>query len=127
MVGHRSEVNEENTMVFKTLRVSFDTTGVLKASEFLPTLIDSGKAEFGVALTGATTVNVNTDIDEGYSIELKIDLTGLGYNADLGDKLFLQELCYQMVIHLKIHFQIMEPDPGGLERMAADLLQPGEF
>ena len=88
MVGHRSEVNEENTMVFKTLRVSFDTTGVLKASEYLPTLIDSGKAEFGVALTGATTVNVNTDIDEGYSIELKIDLTGLGYNADLGDKLF---------------------------------------
>ena len=48
--------------------------------------MDSGKAEFGVALTGATTVNVNTDFDEGYSIEMKIDLTGLGYPADLGDK-----------------------------------------
>ena len=61
--------------------------GVPTAYEYLPTLIDSGKAEFGVALTGATTVNVNTDIDEGYSIEMKIDLTGLGYPADLGDKL----------------------------------------
>jgi hypothetical protein len=49
--------------------------------------MDSGDTEFGVALTGATTVNVNTDIDEGYSIEMKIDLTDLGYPADLGDKL----------------------------------------
>ena len=87
IVGHRVEVNEENVMVFKLLRVSFNAAGVPTAYDFLPSLIDSGKAEFGVALTGATTVNVNTDIDDGYSIEMKIDLTGLGYPTDLGDKL----------------------------------------
>jgi hypothetical protein len=87
IVGHRVERNEENVMVFKLLRVSFNAAGVPTAYDFLPSLVDSGKAEFGVALTGATTVNVNTDIDDGYSIEMKIDLTGLGYPSDLGDKL----------------------------------------
>jgi len=87
MVGHRTEKDADNKMVFKPLRISFNTTGVPTAYDYLPSLLDSGKAEFGVALTGATTVNVNTDIDEGYSIEMKIDLTGLGYPADLGDKL----------------------------------------
>ncbi|MCU0343714.1 MAG: T9SS type A sorting domain-containing protein [Ignavibacterium sp.] len=87
MIGHRTELDAENKMVFKQMRVNFNATGVPTAYEYLPTLIDSGRAQFGMALTGATTVNVNTDIDEGYSIEMKIDLTGLGYPADLGDKL----------------------------------------
>ncbi|MDP2365084.1 MAG: hypothetical protein Q8M94_15110, partial [Ignavibacteria bacterium] len=87
MIGHRSEVNEDNNMVFKQLRGNFNAAGIGTAYDYLATLMDSGKAEFGVSLTGATTVNVNTDIDEGYSIEMKIDLTGLGYPADLGDKL----------------------------------------
>ncbi|MEO8232199.1 MAG: T9SS type A sorting domain-containing protein [Ignavibacteriota bacterium] len=87
MIGHRTEKDDDNKIVFKPMRISFNTTGIPTAYDYLPSLIDSGKAEFGVALTGATTVNVNTDIDEGYSIELKIDLTGLGYPADLGDKL----------------------------------------
>ncbi len=87
IIGHREENNDDNNMVFKQMRISFNATGVPTAYEYLTTLIDSGRAEFGVALTGATTVNVNTDIDEGYSIEMKIDLTGLGYPADLGDKI----------------------------------------
>ena len=87
MIGHRAENNADNNMVFKQMRINFNAGGVPTAYEYLTTLMDSGKAEFGVALTGVTTVNVNTDIDEGYSIELKIDLTGLGYSADLGDKL----------------------------------------
>jgi len=87
IVGHRVEVNEENVMVFKPLRVSFNAAGVPTAYDYLSTLIDSSDTEFGVALTGATTVNVNTDIDDGYSIEMKIDLTGLGYPSDLGDKI----------------------------------------
>ena len=74
-------------MVFKPLRVSFNAAGVPTAYDYLSTLIDSSDTEFGVALTGATTVNVNTDIDDGYSIEMKIDLTGLGYPSDLGDKI----------------------------------------
>ena len=88
VIGDRIEKNDDDMMVFKQMRVNFNAGGTATAYEYLTTLIDSSDTEFGVALTGATTVNVNTDIDEGYSIEMKVDLTGLGYPADLGDKLF---------------------------------------
>ena len=87
MIGDRANNNDDNNMIVRQMRINFDDTGQPAAFEFLQTLIDSGKAEFAVALKGATTVNNNTDIDEGYSIELKIDLTGLGYPMGLGDKL----------------------------------------
>ncbi|HRN26734.1 MAG TPA: T9SS type A sorting domain-containing protein [Ignavibacteriaceae bacterium] len=87
VLGHRTELNDvENNMVFKNCRVSFSFTGLGAPYEYLKTLVDSGRAQFGAALKGATTVNNNTDFDEGYTIEMKIDLTGLGYSADLGDK-----------------------------------------
>jgi hypothetical protein len=69
------------------MRISFDFAGQPAAYEFLQTLVDTGMAEYAVGLKGATTVNNNTDVDEGYQIELKIDLTGLGYASGLGDKL----------------------------------------
>ena len=87
VLGHRTELNDvENNMIFKNCRVSFSFTGLGAPYEYLKTLVDSGKAQFGAALKGATTVNNNTDFDEGYSVEMKIDLTGLDYPADLGDK-----------------------------------------
>jgi len=87
LIGNRVTNNDDNNMVVNQMRINFDGTGQPAAYDFLQSLIDSGKAEYGVALKGATTVNNNTDIDEGYTIELKIDLTGLGYPVDLGDKL----------------------------------------
>ncbi len=87
VLGHRTELNDvENNMIFKNCRVSFSFTGLGAPYEYLQTLVDSGKAQFGAALKGATTVNNNTDFDEGYSVEMKIDLTGLDYPVDLGDK-----------------------------------------
>ena len=87
VLGHRTELNDvENNMIFKNCRVSFSFTGLGAPYEYLKTLVDSGKAQFGAALKGATTVNNNTDFDEGYTIEMKIDLTGLDYPTDLGDK-----------------------------------------
>jgi hypothetical protein len=87
MIGDRTNNNDDNNMIVQQMRINFDDAGQSAAFGFLQTLIDSGKAEFAVALKGATTVNNNTDIDEGYTIELKIDLTGLGYPMGLGDKL----------------------------------------
>ena len=87
MIGDRVNQDVENKMVVQQMRINFDGTGQPAAYEFLLTLIDSGKAEFAMGLKGSTTVNNNTDIDEGYQIELKIDLTGLGYASGLGDKL----------------------------------------
>ncbi len=87
MIGDRVTNNDDNNMTVRQLRVNFDLTGQPAVYEYLQTLIDSGKAEYGVSLKGSTTVNNNSDVDEGYQVELKIDLTGLGYASGLGDKL----------------------------------------
>jgi hypothetical protein len=88
MIGDRSQLDPlDNYMPFRILRVSFNNLGEAAAYDYLPVLVDSGYAQWAVTLKGATTVNVNTDIDEGYRIEMRLDLTKLGYPPDLGDKL----------------------------------------
>ena len=88
IIGDRDTAtyNLDNTMVSRLLRVNFDQTGQPAALDFLQTLVDTGSAEFAVSLKGSTTVNNNNDIDEGFIIEIKVDLTALGYPTDLGDK-----------------------------------------
>ncbi|MFA6598902.1 MAG: T9SS type A sorting domain-containing protein [Ignavibacteriaceae bacterium] len=87
LIGDRKAKNGEEVMEFRTLRVNFDSTGAAKPFEYLTTLIDSGGTEIATKLKGATTVNENTDVDEGYTIEMKIDLTKLGYSTSLDDHL----------------------------------------
>lgn len=84
----RDSVNEDNRHIFYQLTATFDDTlGNPSAYDNLPVLIADGAAEFAMALKGATTVNDNTDVDEGYTIEMKVDLTYLNYPVDLGDHL----------------------------------------
>lgn len=84
----RVALSDENVGIFRKLRVSFAKDGTPTAYEYLPTLINFGTGTaFAVALKGNSTVNNNNDIDQGYTIEMKIDLTKLGYPDDLGDKL----------------------------------------
>jgi len=83
----RGTINSDNFGQFQQLRVDFDAAGIPIAEEYLKTLVDSGYAEWAVSLKGATTVGNNSDVDEGYQIEIKLDLQGMGYPADLGDKL----------------------------------------
>jgi len=92
ILGHRQVVNAENAMEFKVLRANYNFTGVAQAYDYLPSLVDSGKAEFAFRLKGNTTINNNTDVDSGYTVEMKIDLTGLGYPENLGDKLLFAGL-----------------------------------
>lgn len=82
ILGDRVVKNSENAMESRLLRMSFNNLGEPTAYDFLQTMIDSGWAEFNFDLKGATTVNNKTDIDEGYTIELKVNLTGLGYPSD---------------------------------------------
>jgi hypothetical protein len=86
-LAHRSDYSIENIMNFKELRVSFGQDNAAHAYGFLPSLVDSGYATYAVKLKGSTTVGVNTDVDSGYVIEMKIDLTKLGYPSGLGDHL----------------------------------------
>ncbi|MHC1737250.1 MAG: T9SS type A sorting domain-containing protein [Ignavibacteriaceae bacterium] len=87
IVGHRTVVNAEEVMEFKLLRMNFNSLGQIMAYDALPNLVDTGKAQYAAFLLGSSTVNNKTDIDEGFSIELKLDLTGIGYEENLGDKL----------------------------------------
>jgi hypothetical protein len=87
IIGDRGTYNEENMMVFRQLRLAFNTAGQPEPTEYLKTLADSGFAWWGVQLKGASTVNNNNDIDEGFRIEMKIDLTRLGYSTTLSDRL----------------------------------------
>ncbi|HZW39405.1 MAG TPA: sugar-binding protein [Ignavibacteriaceae bacterium] len=87
IIGHRNSFDAENTMEFKLLRINYNNLGNPAAYDYLPVLQDSLGAEWSMSLKGSSTVNVNSDIDSGYTIELKVDLTKLGYPAGLGDRL----------------------------------------
>jgi hypothetical protein len=87
IIGDRVAKNEENVMIFRNLRATLGPAGTPVAEGYLQALVDSGGAQWGLALKPHTTVNNNTDIDSGYTIEMKIDLTKLGYPSDLGDHL----------------------------------------
>lgn len=87
ILGDRTDLDLDHKMIFKQLRVNFNGTGQEMGFDFLPEMVDSSDTEFGVSLKGNTTINVNTDIDEGFIIEMKVDLTYIGYPPDLGDKL----------------------------------------
>lgn len=53
----------------------------------LPTLVTQGKAQVALQLKPGTTVDTTgVDTDQGYTAELRVDLTGLGYDATLLDR-----------------------------------------
>ncbi len=88
IIGDRVAKNAENAMIFKLLRANFSMDGTVKPYDALPVVLDSSDSKLAYSLKGSTTVNVNSDVDEGYTIEMKIDLTRFGYPVSLGDKLF---------------------------------------
>ncbi len=86
LLANRSDINvDEHYPNYKLLRMNFSIDGSLQAYDALTALIDSG-ANIAAKLKGASTINNNSDIDEGYYLEMKLDLTKFGYPADLGDK-----------------------------------------
>ncbi len=87
IVGDRVAVDGDNRMLFRQLRGNFDTTGTGVPMEFMVTLVDSTNSEFAMIPKPNTTVDDNSDVDEGYTIEMKVDLTYLGYPPGLGDHL----------------------------------------
>lgn len=74
----------------KSWRLSFQVAqnGTGLAQDDLPAFITSGDAQLALALKPGTTVDtLGASADQGYTAELKIDLTAIGYPAGLGDRL----------------------------------------
>ena len=94
MIGDRNTVNADNNMEVRLLRVNFAADSTPKAYDYMMQMLDSTNSQFAFKLKGSTTVSNNNDIDEGFTVEMKIDLMDLlGYPADLGDKLIFLGVC----------------------------------
>ncbi len=74
----------ENWLVGRALFVRFDPTGNLVAEEDLKTFLDKG-VKAGVKIKPNTTINNFNDVDQGFFVELAIDLTKFGYPPGRGD------------------------------------------
>ncbi len=83
--------NSDHTMksVRYGVRVDSVSLGGATASWDLPDLITAGGATYGLKLKGTTTIDDPSDVDEGYTIELCIDLTKIGYQAGAPNKMLL--------------------------------------
>lgn len=92
----RDSYASDHSLEARMLRLTFDSTGAVVAKDYTQSLLDSSQSAFAWTLKGASTVNNNNDVDEGYIIEAKFQLTGhLGYPTDLGDRaLFFGTVLY---------------------------------
>lgn len=85
----RTTGDRDSALIARTLTVRIDTVGapkVFKLDDELPFFIDSlngGRAS--LALKPGTTINTLTGVDQGYTVELALDLKKLGYPAGRGD------------------------------------------
>ncbi len=93
-LADRDDLNSDNLPEPRYLRINWSGTGDISAYDYLPQLVDSGKAKYGAKLKPGTTINKNDDIDVGYIIEAEIDLAGFGYDANYSDRALFAGLMY---------------------------------
>lgn len=82
-------VRDTQDKVLKGRRLTFqvNAAGGATASDYLPTLVGAGNAAVAISLKPGTVVDTTgANFDTGYTAELSIELTALGYPANLGDR-----------------------------------------
>ncbi|MFZ5516910.1 MAG: T9SS type A sorting domain-containing protein [Candidatus Zhuqueibacterota bacterium] len=91
IINDRAELSEaEHNLISQQLTVRMDSLGQMIAGDYLAMLIDSLQGgQAALKLKGASTANDFNDIDEGYSIEIAVDLKKLGYPVGRGDGVLL--------------------------------------
>lgn len=89
VLQQRDTVNADHVPLPRGMLARVDTTGGLAMGEHLLVLASDSvdAAEVGLTLKENTTVNDPNDVDEGYQIELALDLTAFGYPDGRGDGL----------------------------------------
>lgn len=89
IINDRGKLNpDEFNLERRELTVRFDPTGKPIFGDFLPFLIDSLKgAKVSVGMKPNTTINNFNDTDQGFWVEMAIDLSKLGYPPGRGDGL----------------------------------------
>jgi hypothetical protein len=88
---HRVDTNLDNVLLGKRLSFHFNAAGQGEASDDLPSL--GQRSRVRVQLKPNTTVDtLGTDFDEGYTAEMVVDLTQMGYPPGLGDRILFMGL-----------------------------------
>ncbi len=69
----------------KTLTVNIDSSGAAQAGDDLIGLSDTAGVKYALKLGETTNVNDKSNVDNGYSVELKIPFSSFNYPTNLGD------------------------------------------
>lgn len=76
----------DNTLQPHRLTFDVSPTGTARTADYLTTLVGNGGARVKLQLKPGTTIDTTgTDVDQGYTAELVIDLTKVGYPHGRGD------------------------------------------
>jgi hypothetical protein len=85
-LNDRTQLTEEHFLQPRELFVWVGPDGEIRYDGFMEVLVDTlGAARVGLSLKDNTIVDDPTNVDEGYTIEMAIDLTALGYPSGRGD------------------------------------------
>ena len=87
-INDRVERHSDNTLLGKRLAFQVGEDGMAVAQDDLLSLVTAGRARVAVHLNEGTTVDTLGVPDAGYTAEIAIDLTALGYPSGLGDRAF---------------------------------------
>jgi hypothetical protein len=82
-VATRDRDTLNHKMIVRNFRVGFNNKDSVQGYDYLQANPDA--AEFAINYSGTDLVDY-VNPDSGYTVEMKIDLTQLGYGQDLGDK-----------------------------------------
>ena len=85
-INDRTLRSPDNNLLGRRLAFQVGPTGEAIPQDYLGTLVAEGSAEVAIALKAGTTVDtLGLSADTGYTAEVAIQLTRLGYPPDLGD------------------------------------------
>lgn len=85
-VDDRIQRGSDNQLLTRRLSFQVSAAGGAQAQDDLLSFVTAGDAQVAVALEAGTTVDtLGTQVDNGYTAEMAVDLTALGYPAGQGD------------------------------------------
>lgn len=91
----RADYEPDNSLLVRRLSFQVAADGTALPQDDLLSLVTAGNAEAAVFLLEGTTVDtLGNQADNGYTAEIAIDLTAIGYPAGLGDAAFFFGVAY---------------------------------
>jgi hypothetical protein len=85
-INDRTLRGPDRTLLGKRLAFQIAQDGTASAQDDLLSMVTAGTASIAAHMNAGTTVDtLGTQMDNGYTVEIELDLTALGYAANLGD------------------------------------------